>query len=125
MRNMLKNKKIEEQEQARGSKGLEEICGYTLTIDNSGNGGMNKDLGHKCFQKVQGKISGKDFANEYSEGVQHERFGNDYDEECETFCFLKKEAKQKKAKLSNMIFPPRCITMTRMIKNAKLCLCRK
>ena len=39
---MLKDKKLEGQEQASGSKGLEEICGDTMTFDNSGNGGMNK-----------------------------------------------------------------------------------
>ena len=72
---------------------MEETCGYTFTFDNSGNGGLNKDLGHKCFEKVQDICSGKDFANEYSEGIQHERFGNDYDEECKTLC--KKGSKAK------------------------------
>ncbi len=44
---MLKDKKLEEQEQASGSKGLEEICGDAVTFDNSDNGGLNKDLGHE------------------------------------------------------------------------------
>ena len=67
---------------------------------------MNKDLGHKCFEKIQDKSFGKDFANQYSEGIQHESFGND--EEVQNFVF-KKEAKQKD-KCSNGIFPPRCLT---------------
>ncbi len=89
----VEGQKTRGQEQASGSKGLEETCGYTLTFDNSGNGGLNKDLGHKCFEKVEDKISGKDFANEYSERKQHERFGNDYDEECKTLCQKGSKAK--------------------------------
>ena len=38
--------KLEGQEQASGGKGLEDMCGYSLTFDNSDKGGMNKDLGH-------------------------------------------------------------------------------
>ncbi len=90
----VERQKLEGQEQASGSKGLEETCGYTLTFDNSGNGGLNKDLGHKCFEKVQNKCSGKDFANEYSEGIQHERFGDDCDEKCKTLFLKRKQSKK-------------------------------
>ena len=84
LENHVERQKLEGQEQASGGRELEDICGFSLTFDNSDKGGMNKDVRHKCFEKIQAMSSGKDFAGEYSEGIQHERFGNDDDEECKT-----------------------------------------
>ena len=49
----IERQKHEGQEQGSGSKGLEEVCGHTVTFDNSDKGGMNKDLDTSALKRFR------------------------------------------------------------------------